>query len=125
MNVVVVEFFFFFFNFLGIFYPPYVDGKVNPVFEKLFEFKNCFVINNGTYLNNEIAAVYLVENNEVEDLSQLVLQEEEVSEVKWMHYEQLLAKLVANDPEYVPIHNEEAFNQFIQILSERYPKKAD
>lgn len=73
-------------------------------FERLFTVKQKKVLNEGTYFNNEINPVYLVRKDL--DLSKIKLQQEEVSEIKFIPWQELKQKIDAKDPSFVP-HDEE------------------
>ena len=70
----------------------------------LFCVMELMVLNNGTYIDNQIQDVYLVQTNL--DISSLNLQEEEVSEVKFINFMDLKKKILNNDSDFVP-HKEE------------------
>jgi hypothetical protein len=61
---------------LGINIPHLINGQPNPEFKFLFSNLQHFILNNGTYINNEFIDVYLVEKDV--DIDSLVLQESEV-----------------------------------------------
>jgi len=75
-------------------------------FEYLFTCKNQKVLNNGAFINNEIDDVYLVHLDL--DLSKLKLQEDEVSEVKLIHYKDLESEINEKDKKFVPHEKEYA-----------------
>eukprot|EP01130_Rhizamoeba_saxonica_P011628 TRINITY_DN4832_c0_g1_i1.p2 TRINITY_DN4832_c0_g1~~TRINITY_DN4832_c0_g1_i1.p2 ORF type:complete len:466 (+),score=135.81 TRINITY_DN4832_c0_g1_i1:22-1419(+) len=106
---------------LGIYIPPYIDGEPNPKFEKVLEWKNHFIINNGTYINNEFIDTYLVEIEvQVEDL---VLQKEEVQAAKKIHHTAARQAYITGESDYVPLISEEMQEitpKFFDILEQRY-----
>ncbi len=79
-------------------------------FEYLFTVTERNILNNGTYINNSFADVYLVRIDL--DLAKLQLQKTEVSEARWMPYENL--KNVIGDKSFVP-HPEEYARLFDEI----------
>jgi len=70
----------------------------------IFTVRQKAVLKNGTYINNEINPVYLIKKDL--DLSKMVMQKEEVSEVKWIPWQELEKKINENDSTFVP-HPEE------------------
>src|SRR5690606_21906495 len=57
------------------------------------------------------------------DLNSLVLQESEVSGVKWIHYRDLIAELKSGSVDYVPCNPDDiqGYGQLFAILQTRYP----
>ena len=86
-------------------------------FEYLFTVKNQVVLHNGAFINNEFDDVYLV-TMEV-DISKLILQKEELSEVKWVDFVEYEKHIDAKDPKYV-LHREEYKRRFFGVLHERF-----
>ncbi len=82
-------------------------------FKKIFTAKQKRISKNGAYINNEINPVYLVEKDI--DLSRVKLQEEEVTEIKWIPWQELEKKILANDPTFVS-HPEE-YRKLFKYLS--------
>lgn len=82
-------------------------------FEYLFSVKR--QSSNGTFINKEFNDVYLVKLNL--NISEVVLQEEEVSEIKFVHYKEL-EKLVNNRQEDIVAYDEE-YRRLFEILQER------
>lgn len=85
--------------------------------QHVFSTKQQFVLRNGTYIDNELVEVYLIER-EV-DLSKFVLQESEVEAVKWMDWREV--KKVSLDPnsDFVPVHTE--YEPFWNYVEQKYP----
>lgn len=76
----------------------------------IFTVKESHLTNNGTFINNEFKDVYLIKSDP--DITQLQLQAEEVSEVRWITIEDL--KLHHSDADFVP-HPEE-YEKLFQYL---------
>jgi hypothetical protein len=58
------------------------------------------------------------------DISNLTLQSEEVSEVKWIHFTELQTRWLNSDPEYVPVDlRKSPYKQFFEILEQKYNSK--
>jgi isopentenyldiphosphate isomerase len=87
-------------------------------FELLFTSFQHFTQQNGTFIENEFVDVYLVKLNQV---PQFVLQQEEVEDVKWIHYKQLKQVLQEKDGRFVPSHSKD-YLQFWHYLDQRYSK---
>lgn len=85
-------------------------------FEYLFTVRQQAVSNNGAYVNNEVNDVYLLKLDI--DASKLQLQTEEVSEAKFIPYEELEKIITNNDKNFVA-HPDEYKNLF-QELHKRY-----
>eukprot|EP01118_Nematostelium_gracile_P002034 TRINITY_DN12131_c0_g1_i1.p1 TRINITY_DN12131_c0_g1~~TRINITY_DN12131_c0_g1_i1.p1 ORF type:complete len:187 (-),score=50.02 TRINITY_DN12131_c0_g1_i1:4-564(-) len=85
----------------------------------LFSVKIESIQNGGAYINKEWVDLYLLEK-EI-DLSTLVLQESELTEVKWIHYRDLVTKLNENDQDFVPCETQSEYRKLFTILQERYP----
>jgi len=73
-------------------------------FEYITSIKSESIQNNGTYFNNEHQDVYLIRRNL--DVEKLVLQKEEVAEVKFIDIQELKDILAKKDPAFV-MHDEE------------------
>lgn len=86
-------------------------------FEHLFTVKNQVVLHDGAFINNEFDDVYLV-TMEV-DISKLILQKEELSEVKWVDFVEYEKHIDTKDPAYV-LHREEYKRKFFGLLHERF-----
>jgi isopentenyldiphosphate isomerase len=83
--------------------------------EYLFTIKQQSVKNNETFSNNEYADVYLIQLDI--ELSRIRLQEEEVSEVKFIHFKEL-EKLVNERQTDIVMHDEE-YKRLFEILYQR------
>jgi len=83
--------------------------------EYLFEKKTKSIQNNGTFINSEFGDVYLVERDL--DTSGLVLQEEEVSEVKLIDFREFEKQIKAGDKDIIP-HS--WYPKLFDLLRERY-----
>ncbi len=91
----------------------------------IVEAKECIFIGKATrmtkkegYINNEINLIFIIQKNI--ELSQIKIQEEEVSEVKFIHSNEL-KKLIGNDdPSFVP-HPEE-YKMLFEFLEKNYGK---
>jgi len=96
--------------------------KLDPSkFEKLFRTKKASILNDGKYINKEWIDVYLVELDV--DLSSLILQESEVSAVKWISCRDLVKAFQSNDSAFVPCHTTGPYGQLFEIIQKRYPTK--
>lgn len=83
-------------------------------FELIFQSREGFTTNNGTYIVNEHQDVFLVRKDiKIEDIA---LQESEVSEVKWVSIEAFEQMARAKDAGLVPHPIE--YPRLIQYLSE-------
>ncbi len=85
-------------------------------FDYLFTVTQQVVLNNGTYINNEFNDVYLVKRDI--NQSELKLQKEEVSKIKFIAFEEL-EKIVKNDPANFVPHTEE-YKKLFAELHKRY-----
>ena len=65
----------------------------------LGEIKTQGVLNNGTYFDNEFHDVFLVRKDV--KISDLILQKEEVADVKWVNYLELEKDIAKNPEKYV------------------------
>lgn len=88
---------------------------LGPDFKLLFSLKSQSVQKNGTFINNEFNDVYLVERDL--DISQIKLQTEEVSEVKWVSISELEDVAKNKTTGYVP-HPEE-YQKLVSYLKEK------
>jgi len=88
-------------------------------FNKIGTVKVNFVTNNGTYINNEYADVYVVHKDV--DVDSLTLQVEEVSGAKLMKIANLKKCYQDKDPSLVPCQNPQYFNTLFGYL-ESIPK---
>lgn len=73
-------------------------------FEYLFTVAEQAVLNDGTYVDNEIHDVYLVRADI--DISDITMQKEEVAEVKFVDFQDLKKQIASNPSDFVP-HREE------------------
>ena len=78
----------------------------------LFTLKKKSVLKNGTFINNEFDDVYLAKLDF--DITKLILQTEEVSEVKLITVDDLEKVLLSKDSTFVP-HDEE-YTRLIEYL---------
>jgi isopentenyldiphosphate isomerase len=83
--------------------------------EYLFTLKAQSRKKDGTYINNEFNDVYLVKLDL--DISKLQLQEEEVSEIKYISYKELQKKVNSKDESLVP--HDEQYRRLFEILNQR------
>lgn len=90
-----------------------VEGKD---LKYLFETKESYITNNGTFINNEIKDVYLIERDI--NLSDLKLQKEEVEEVKFINFLELEKLINANDKNFVP--HEEGYKKLFALLKKAF-----
>ena len=70
------------------------------------------VLNNGTYIDNEIQDVYLVRTDL--DMSDMVIQREEVAEVKFVDFGELKRRISGDAKNFVP--HEEEYEKLFEIL---------
>lgn len=85
-------------------------------FHYLFTTIQQAVLQSGTYINNEYNDVYLVELDPA--FLKFNLQKEEVSETRWMPYQELEKQLNDNSENFVP-HPEE-YSKLFPELYKRY-----
>lgn len=78
----------------------------------LFEYSFKSVINNGTYLGNHFVSVYLIKADL--ELNDIQLQEDEVSEVKWIEAGKLKEKLANKDAEFKSYSQEQRFFEYLE-----------
>ncbi|KAJ4831266.1 Nudix hydrolase 3, partial [Turnera subulata] len=88
-------------------------------FEFIFVYLRRHVLNGGTYINNEIGDVYLVTTADPIPLEAFTLQESEVSDVKYIDYEEYRSLLAKDDPSYVPYAVDGQFGQLFDIIKKR------
>jgi len=84
--------------------------------EYLFTFFQELIENDGNFLDNQFFNVYLVEMDL--DINKLKLQEDEVSEVKNIHYKEF-EKMIKEKSNEIVSHPE-AWEKLLQILHQRY-----
>lgn len=89
-------------------------------FEFLFTFVQQNVINDGKFINNEFADVYLVTTLNPIPLEAFTLQQTEVSAVKYIAYEEYKNLLAKDDPNFVPYDVNGGYGQLFNIISQRY-----
>ncbi|GBG65049.1 hypothetical protein CBR_g49119 [Chara braunii] len=89
-------------------------------FEYLFKYLDQSCTNNGSFINNEFADVYLVTTPEPIPRTAFTLQKSEVADVKYMHFKDYEAALLAHDPHYVPQSLDRGYHQLFDILRQRY-----
>jgi isopentenyldiphosphate isomerase len=87
--------------------------------EYLFTHQYSGVYQNGSYIDNEIQDVYLLET-EI-PISDLKLQTEEVTAAKFIHYSDFEELAKKNDQSLVPLGDE---IKIFEIMRNRYPPKA-
>ena len=85
-------------------------------FEFLFAVKTQHITNNGTFINNEVKDIYLIETDI--DINVLTLQKEEVSEVKLMHFTDFEKQILETPENFVP--HEVDYKKLFEVLHERY-----
>jgi isopentenyldiphosphate isomerase len=79
----------------------------------LFTIRHQCIVNNGTFIDNELSDIYLV-SIDMLDFSKLHLQTSEVSEVQWVHYKEL-KKLLKSVPHDFVAHEEEYEKLFLRL----------
>ncbi|KAJ4828626.1 Nudix hydrolase 3 [Turnera subulata] len=89
-------------------------------FELIFVILQQNVLNDGTYINNEFGDVYLVTTLDPIPLEAFTLQESEVSDVKYIHYEEYRSLLAKEDLGYVPYDVDGQYGQLFEIIRKRY-----
>ncbi|KAL0922058.1 hypothetical protein M5K25_006019 [Dendrobium thyrsiflorum] len=92
----------------------------NDAFELIFVFLQECVINDGKFINNEYNDVYLVTTLSPIPQEAFILQEAEVSSVKyifWADYKSLLAN---GDEEYVPYDVSGQYSLLFDVIEQRY-----
>ncbi|XP_010532066.1 PREDICTED: nudix hydrolase 3-like isoform X2 [Tarenaya hassleriana] len=78
------------------------------------------VTNDGKYVNNEFNDVYLVTILDPIPLEAFALQDEEVSAIKYISYEEYRSLLAKEDPSYVPHDVNGDYGQIFGIIKRRY-----
>ncbi|ELR20651.1 hydrolase, NUDIX domain containing protein [Acanthamoeba castellanii str. Neff] len=73
---------------------------------------------NGTYFDNELQDIYLYETDV--SVSSLVLQPEEVTDAKWVGWDEFEAQLDSGDESLVAVEKGE-YGPLFALLRERYP----
>ncbi|MCO5554761.1 hypothetical protein L7F22_008295 [Adiantum nelumboides] len=89
-------------------------------FELLFVYLQECVINDGTFINNEFNDVYVITTVERIPLDGFLLQESEVSGVKYIGLKEYEDVLRNNDPKYVPYEVDGAYSRLFTVLRGRY-----
>lgn len=82
--------------------------------------KHQFVLHNGAYKDNEFVEVFITERELA--LSQVKLQEEEVEEVKWMHWRDVQRGISDPNAGFVTAHT--SYDEFWNYLETHYPNSA-
>jgi isopentenyl-diphosphate delta-isomerase type 1 len=89
--------------------------KINETqLEYLFTYKIKNITNMGAFINNEFDDVYLVKLNL--DISKVEIQQEELAEIKFMHYKQF--EEIAGKEKDIVYHKEE-YRRLFEILHQR------
>ena len=78
---------------------------------ELFTFSEPYVDERSGHIDREVAVVFLLK---VSSDTSFILQEEEVSGVRWIHYEKLLEDFYEKRSTYVP--HEKHFNKLVETL---------
>ncbi|WOL08617.1 nudix hydrolase 3 [Canna indica] len=94
-------------------------------FELLFPFLYQCVLNNGTYIDNEIDDVYLVTTMGPIPMEAFTLQDSEVSSVKYLHWKDYKHILEQGDEQYVPYDLTGQYGQLFIILEKRYKENME
>ncbi|XP_042468282.1 nudix hydrolase 3 isoform X2 [Zingiber officinale] len=94
-------------------------------FELLFVSRHECVLNNGSYINNEINDVYLVTTLSRIPMEAFTLQESEVSSVKYMFWNDYKHILEEGDDQYVPYDTTGQYSQLFVILEQRYKENKE
>ncbi|XP_007023537.2 PREDICTED: nudix hydrolase 3 [Theobroma cacao] len=102
-------------------------GVVLPkdAFELIFIFLEECVINDGKFINNEYSDVYLVTTLDPIPLEAFTLQDTEVSEVKYLSYEEYRSRLAQEDAEYVPYDVNKQYGLLFDIIRRRYKENTE
>jgi len=90
----------------------------------LFTLKREAILNEGKYIDREHVDIYLVEMEL--KLSDLVLQESEVSDAKFIHFEDLAQALRRGDEDIIPTDpdDDNGYGRFFKIIREKYRRVA-
>ncbi len=83
-------------------------------FEHLFEIDNNFVLNNGTYINNEFQDTFLIRTDSSEDVLIKNIDKKEVLDTKWVSLDDFVKW--ANDDGFELIPRPEYYKKLIGIL---------
>jgi len=83
----------------------------------VFSTKHQFVLRNGTYIDNEFVEVFVLARDL--DLSKVKLQEEEVEEVKWMHWREVERCIKDPTAGFVTAHTH--YEPFWEYMGTHYP----
>ncbi|KAL0327687.1 UNVERIFIED_CONTAM: Nudix hydrolase 3 [Sesamum angustifolium] len=92
----------------------------NDAFEFMFSYLEQSVTNDGKYVNNEYNDVYLITTLDPIPLDAFTLQESEVSEVKYLSWEEYRSLLAEGDPRFVPYDLNGRCGRLFEIISDRY-----
>lgn len=84
--------------------------------EHVFTVKYQSILNEGAYINNEFDEVFLVLMDL--DLSKINIQQEELTEVKFIHYKELEKNIKNGNKEFV-LHRDE-YKKLFTLLHQRY-----
>ncbi|XP_051119712.1 nudix hydrolase 3-like [Andrographis paniculata] len=94
-------------------------------FELLFVSLEERVMNDGKFINNEYRDVYLITTTDPIPLEVFILQDSEVSDVRYIALEEYRNMLRIEDPQYVPYDVNDQYGQFFEILSKRYKQNTE
>ncbi|XVF86294.1 hypothetical protein PTKIN_Ptkin18bG0028400 [Pterospermum kingtungense] len=102
-------------------------GVVLPkdAFELIFVFLEESVTNYGKFINNEYSDVYLITTVDPIPREAFTLQETEVSDVKYISYEEYRTRLAKQDPEYVPYDVNKQYGLLFDIITRRYKENIE
>ncbi|KAH1048831.1 hypothetical protein J1N35_039615 [Gossypium stocksii] len=89
-------------------------------FELIFVFLEECVTNNGKFINNEYSDVYLVTTLEPIPREAFILQDTEVSDVKYISFGEYRSHLAEADPKYVPYDVNKQYGLLFDIITKRY-----
>ncbi|XP_004499436.1 nudix hydrolase 3 [Cicer arietinum] len=89
-------------------------------FELIFVFLQECVTNDGKFINNEYNDVYLVTTIDPIPLEAFTLQETEVSDTKYIAYDEYKRSLAKEDSDYVPYDVHGQYGQLFDIIEKRY-----
>lgn len=80
--------------------------------ERMFTIESHYVLNDGTYIDNELVDVYLLRKNIY--LNSLTLQSEEVDSIKAISVDAFRKCVLSKDPSFVPFWN--AYEKLLDYL---------
>jgi isopentenyldiphosphate isomerase len=82
----------------------------------LFRFPMHAVLKNGTYIDNELIDVYLLEYEDDElDTKDLVLQESEVSDAQFIHFSLVEKFYLEKNDRFVQVHDDSYYQLFEKL----------